>query len=247
MKNAVKFLLQSILGYRRYIRFFASFKVKTLHSDSREKDFMHFLSMLPEEGTVLDIGANLGFLSVHIARHLSNGNVVAFEPMPDNLDALNYVVKKFKLKNVRVEACALGNEDGMVEMVLPVEGKAKQQGLSHVVHEGITEHNEGIRFKVPIRKLDDISFLFEPGADITGIKIDVENFEQYVLAGGQKLIGTYHPLLYIELWDNDNQKNCFRMMKELGYSVKVHVNGTLVDFNKSVHTDKINFFFVYGK
>ena len=61
---------------------------------------MHFLSMLPTDGTVLDIGANLGFLSAHIARHLTNGNVIAFEPMPDNLNALNYVVKKFDLKNV---------------------------------------------------------------------------------------------------------------------------------------------------
>ncbi len=208
---------------------------------------MHFLSMLPTDGTVLDIGANLGFLSAHIARHLTNGNVIAFEPMPDNLNALNYVVKKFDLRNVRVEACALGNEDGVVEMVLPVEGKAKQQGLSHVVHDEIVQHNEGIRFKVPIRKLDNIPFLFEPGVKITGLKIDVENFEQYVLAGANKLFTTYHPLLYIELWDNDNQKNCFQIMKDHGYTVKVHMNNSLVDYDKSIHTDKINFFFVYGR
>ncbi len=208
---------------------------------------MHFLSMLPNEGMVLDIGANLGFLSAHISRHLTKGQVIAFEPMPDNLDALNYVVKKFNLKNVRVEACALGNEDGVVEMILPVEGKAKQQGLSHVVHDEIIDHNEGIHFKVPIRKLDNIPFLFENGVNITALKIDVENFEQYVLAGANKLFTTYHPLLYIELWDNDNQKNCFRIMKGLGYVVKVHMNDSLVDYDKSVHTDKINFFFVYGE
>lgn len=247
MKNLIKYLLQSILGYRRYVRLFAWFKVKTLHSDSREKDFLHFLSLLPNEGTVLDIGANLGFLSVHIARRVTNGQVIAFEPMPDNLQALHYVVKKFDLKNVRVEACALGNEDGEVEMVLPVEGKAKQQGLSHVLHEKIVDHNEGIRFKVPIHKLDSLPFLFESGVKITAIKMDVENFEQYVLAGATKLFDTYHPLLYIELWDNDNQKNCFQMLKDLGYSAKIYLDNSLVDYDKAVHTDKINFFFVYEK
>lgn len=34
-------------------------------------------------------------------------------------------------------------------------------------------------------------------------------------------------------------------MKTMGYSVKVHVNNALVDFNKSMHADKINFFFIY--
>jgi len=241
----VKYLLQSILGYRRYIRCFAWFKVKTLRTDSREQDFMYFLSMLPNEGTVLDIGANLGFLSAHISRQLTHGNVIAFEPMPDNLNALHYVVKQFQLNNVRVEAFALGNEDGQVEMVLPVEGKAKQQGLSHVVHKEITQHNEGIKFKVPIKKLDSLSYLFDKGVTITALKIDVENFEQYVLEGAKNLFSTHHPLLYIELWDNENQKNCFQIMKTMGYSVKVHVNNTLVDFNKSMHADKINFFFIY--
>ena len=206
---------------------------------------MHFLSMLPNEGTVLDIGANLGFLSAHISRQLTHGNVIAFEPMPDNLNALHYVVKQFQLNNVRVEAFALGNEDGQVEMVLPVEGKAKQQGLSHVVHKEITQHNEGIKFKVPIKKLDSLSYLFDKGVTITALKIDVENFEQYVLEGAKNLFNTHHPLLYIELWDNENQKNCFQIMKTMGYSAKVHVNNALVDFNKSMHADKINFFFIY--
>lgn len=247
MKNAIKALLQRLLGYRIYLRFFAWFKVKTLKSDNREQDFLYFLSLLPENGVVLDIGANLGFLTAWMAKKVRSGKVVSFEPMPDNLDALHYVIRKFNLKNVDVQACALGDHDGEAEMVLPVEGNARQQGLSHMVHDQLKDHNEGIRFKVPLKKLDSIPALFEPGVKITGIKMDVENFERYVLAGAPELIRIHQPVIYVELWDNDNRSFCFSFLRERGYSVQVHENGKLTEYNTSKHADKINFFMIPGR
>lgn len=233
--------MQGILGYRRYLRVFAWFKVKTLHSDKRERDFFAFLSLLPSEGTVLDIGANLGFITAHLAQKVNKGTVVAFEPMPDNLDALNYIVKKFQLGNVKVEDYALGDHDGEVEMVLPVQGKAKQQGLSHIVHEELKEHNEGIRFKVPVRKLDSLPYLFLPGVKVTGIKMDVENFEHFVLAGADRLISTHQPIIYLELWDNENRILCFDVLRKWSYSVTVNVDGKHVPYNPTDHQGRINF------
>lgn len=241
MKNAIKAFLQGILGYRRYLRFFAWFKVKTLHSDKRERDFFAFLALLPASGIVLDIGANLGFLTAHLARKVHRGTVVSFEPMPDNLDALHYVVKKFGLKNVKVEEIALGDHDGEAEMVLPVEGKAKQQGLSHIVHEELVDHNEGIRFKVPLKKLDSLPYLFAPEAKVTGIKMDVENFEHFVLRGADQLIRRHQPVLYLELWDNQNRQLCFDILARWSYEVRVNVDGTPVVYDPKLHTNRINF------
>lgn len=241
MKNAIKALLQRTLGYRRYLRVFASYKVKNLHKDKRENDFFAFLALLPESGTVLDIGANLGFLAAHLARKVNKGQVVAFEPMPDNLHALDYVIRKFNLKNVKVEACALGDHDGEVEMVLPVNGSAKQQGLSHIVHSTITENNDGIRFKVPLQQLDSIAYLFAPGAKVTGIKMDVENFERFVLAGAGKLVNTHRPLIYLELWENENKNACFDLFRKWNYEVTVNVNGTHTAYDAEKHVGRINF------
>ena len=241
MKNAIKALLQGILGYRTYLRFFAWFKVKTLHSDKRERDFFVFLSMLPENGIVLDIGANLGFLVAHVAQKVKKGEVIAFEPMPDNLDALRYVIRKFKLTNVRVEGFALGDHNGEVEMVLPVQGKARQQGLSHIVHEELTDHNEGIRFKVPLRTVDSLEYLFVDGAKVTGIKMDVENFEKYVLAGAEKLIQQHQPIVYLELWENDNRAVCFDLFKKWSYQIMISIDGRLVTYDPTIHHKRINF------
>lgn len=244
VKNAIKALLQKILGYRRYLRVFAWFKVKTLHNDKRETDFFVFLSMLPAEGVVLDVGANLGFLTAHLSQKVNKGKVMAFEPMPDNLDALNYVIRKFDLKNVIVQPCALGDTDGEAEMVLPVEGAARQQGLSHVVHSELKDHNEGIRFKVPLKKLDSIPELFADGVKVTGIKMDVENFEQFVFRGARELIRRHRPLVYVELWDNENRNICFSILEEAGYNVRINENGKLIPFDRDKHRDKINFLVV---
>jgi len=243
VKNAVKFLLQKLLGFRNYLFVFSWYKVKTLKSDAKENDFFHFLRLLPEDGTALDIGANIGIMSVHLSRKLKKGRVLAFEPMPDNLHALERIIKHFQLKNVEVRACALGDHEGEVEMVMPVEGRAKLQGLSHVVHESITERNEGIRIRVPLHALDNMQELFSEKEKVCGIKMDVENFESFVLAGTKKLLERWSPVVYIELWDNENRQRCFDLLSGLGYKTKVVEGDALVDYDPKKHR-KQNFIFV---
>ncbi len=64
------------MGFRTYLYVFAIFKIKTLRSDPKEKDFFHFLSLLKDgKGAVLDIGANIGIMTVHLARKLPNSTV----------------------------------------------------------------------------------------------------------------------------------------------------------------------------
>jgi FkbM family methyltransferase len=243
LKNSIKYLLQRTLGFRNYLYVFAWYKVKTLKRDSKENDFFAFLDLLPDDGIVLDIGANIGIMTVHLAKHVRKGNVVAFEPVPDNLETLRKVIARFGLRNVRVEACALGSEEGKVKMVMPVENGARQQGLSHVLHETITERNEGLTFTVPLHMLDNFDFARSTSQKITGIKMDVENFESFVLEGAKKLLALHQPVLYIELWDNENRQQCFEIVRSLGYEIFVHEgNGRLAKFDPTKHF-KQNFIF----
>jgi FkbM family methyltransferase len=243
VKNLVKYILQKMLGFERYLFVFSWYKIKTLKNDNKENHFFHFLQLMPEDASVLDIGANIGIMTVHLAQHLKKGRVYAFEPMPDNIRALRRIVAHFKVTNATIYTCALGDHDGEVEMVMPVEGKARQQGLSHVVHETITERNEGIKLRVPLQQLDHIAELRAADANIRGIKMDVENFESFVLNGARELLQQWKPVVYTELWDNENRYTCFSIMKQLGYQVKVVEGASLVDFNKDRHTHQ-NFIFI---
>lgn len=239
MKNAVKYILQKILGFQNYLFLFSRFKILTLRNDSNEKDFFHFLSLLNDgKGAVLDIGANIGIMTYHLSKSLPNCQIYAIEPMPDNFKILSKIILKYNLKNVYAIDKAVGEEKGTLKMVMPNNGKTKMQGLSHVIHDSIPDWNEGEKFDVLVETLDNL-FIESP---IQGIKIDVENFEYFALKGGENIIKKYNPIIYAELWDNQNRVRCFDLLKSLSYQVFVIENCKLVLFDSKKHTSQ-NFIF----
>ena len=239
MKNWIKYILQKLLGYERYLFVFSKFKIKRLEHDIHEKDFFIFLNHLEDgKGDVLDIGANLGLMSYHLSKKLSQQTVHAFEPIPDNYRTLQKIIAHFQLTNIHTYPIALGEEEGEIEMIVPLNEGTKMQGLSHVKHESITEWNQGTTYTVPIQSLDQIQF----ENHIQGIKLDVENFEYFVLKGGKQLISTQKPLIYIELWENENRKQCFEFLLGMGYQAMVVEGNELVPYQEDLHATQ-NFIF----
>ena len=152
MKNFIKYILQSIFGFQNYLLIFSLFKIYTLRWDNNENDFFFFMKLLPKNGIVLDIGANIGIMTVHFAKKLRNARVYSYEPIPRNVKVLKKIISLFKLGNVRIFETALGNENGKVEMIMPVINSVKMQGLSHVVHESIPACKQGKKYNVEIKK-----------------------------------------------------------------------------------------------
>jgi FkbM family methyltransferase len=239
VKNGIKYILQKSLGFQRYLYVFALFKIRTLRSDSHERDFFHFLRLLRDgEGAVLDVGANIGIMTVHLAKHLPNSTVHAFEPVPENLSVLKRVINRFQLEKIQIHEIAVGDDVGMIEMVMPVQDGARLQGLSHVKHDTITEWNDGNEYKVELNTLDNVL----NGERIQGIKIDVENFEFYALKGGKRILEKNQPVIYAELWDNENRRRCISLLENMGYQTFVINNNQLVPFNAAIHKGQ-NFIF----
>lgn len=240
MKNSVKYILQKLLGLHTYLYVFALYKIKTLRSDKKENDFFTFLSLLKDgKGDVLDIGANLGIMTVHLANKLPNTTIHAFEPMPANVSVLKRVIAKFKLKTTKIHEIALGDEPGVAKMVLPVNGQTVMQGLSHIKHESITEWNEGQEVDVKLDKLDNIL----NGQPVQAIKIDIENFEYFALKGANRILTSNKPIIYAELWNNENRSKCFEYLKTFSYSIFVGENNQIVPFDSSKHHTQ-NFIFI---
>jgi FkbM family methyltransferase len=240
MKNSVKYILQKLLGLNTYLYVFALYKIRTLRSDKKENDFFTFLSLLKDgKGDVLDIGANLGIMTVHLANKLPNTTIHAFEPMPTNVSVLKRIIAKFKLKTTKIHEVALGDESGTAKMVLPVNGQTVMQGLSHIKHETITEWNEGKEVDVRLDKLDNIL----NGQPVQAIKIDVENFEYFALKGANRIIESNKPIIYAELWNNENRSKCFEYLQSFSYSIFVGENNQIVPFDSSKHHTQ-NFIFI---
>jgi FkbM family methyltransferase len=205
--------------------------------NKHEKEFVYFLSLLPRDGLVLDIGANIGIMTVPLAQKADRGLVYAFEPMPNNLTALKRVIKYYKLGNVTLFEHALGNQTAELKMLMPIINNVKMQGLSRIIDDDNTEPGE--RFSVPVIRLDDIPLL-QNAKSIAGIKIDVENFEFEALSGGKELLLKHKPIIYCEMWDNEKRLLTLNFLQnEIGYTVKIYDGEKLVPYTNQ---DVINFF-----
>lgn len=243
IKDIIRTICQKLIGYNNYLFLFSRFTIRRIQSGKHEEEFIFFMGLLPEAGTILDIGANIGIMTVSIARKFPKAQVFAFEPIPNNIEALEKVVKHYSLGNVTLFKTALGEQTGELKMILPVVNNSKMQGLSHVVEDDGSINEKGMQYTVPVQKLDNIEAL-QTAANITGIKIDVENFEYYVLKGGEAMLRKHMPVIYCELWDNDRRKLCMDYLTGLGYSIHIFDGKGLVPFTGQ---PVINFFFVPKK
>lgn len=241
LKSFVQRVLQRLLGYKRYLFVFSNYKIASLKKDKNEKDFFHFLEQLPPNANILDVGANIGIMTYHLCHKAKNGKVLAIEPEPSNLHVLNRIISDHGLTNVEVLPKAVGSENGKITMILPVVGKVKKQGLSHVKDKSIETFNEGEEFEVDMIRIDDLDFVQKH--TIHGIKLDVENYEHQALSGCIETIKRDKPLIYTELWDNSNRLNCFNLMQELGYHIKVWDGKALATYKPDQHHTQ-NFFFI---
>ncbi len=241
LKSKVKQVLQKLLGFDNYLFVFSIFTIRKMRRNHHEVEFAHFMELIPNKGAILDIGANIGIMSVTLAEKFPQAQVFSFEPMPQNVKALNRIINYFKLKNVAVFEMALGEENGELTMVMPVLDNVKMQGLSHVVETDDGDPlNKGVTLRVPVKRLDEIKELLELPA-IHAIKIDVENFEYPVLKGAKALLVKHKPVIYCELWKNERRDLTLNYLRQLGYQVKAFDGKAMVDFTTQ---DVTNFILV---
>ncbi len=233
--------LHSLLGFEDYLFTFTIFKISTLSLYKKKKAFIYFTKLFPKDANIIVIGANTGITTIPIAKNVPEGKVFAIEPIPDNLKTLQRVIKYYKLFHIDPINVALGNENKEIEMVMPIVAKTKSHGLCHIDDKNIRETKVGIKFKVQMKKLDDIFSSFE--GKIDGIKIVTGNYEWFIFDGGKELIAKHRPLMYCELWFNDNKQEVLELIKSWNYEIKVLEGKKLVQYNSQQHF-KVCFFFV---
>ena len=239
MKDFFKRWLQKILGFNNYLFWFSVYAIRKSRGD---REFIYFMDKIPQDGSaILDIGANIGIMSVNLGRRFPGSKIYSFEPMPNNLIALKRVIKYYNLNNIIVSEIALGEENGNLKIVTPVINNVKMQGLTHVWSaERYPTTNEGIIFDVPVKRLDEVEVL--NNASISAIKIDVENFEFEVLKGGRNLLTKHKPIIYCELWPGEQRIRTINFLCELGYQTEVFEGDKFVAYRGQEST---NFIFSY--
>ncbi len=148
------------------------------------------LTRLIEPGsTVIDVGANIGYNTVHAARCTGpRGRVIAVEPTADNLEVLRRNVASSGCANVRIEAVAAGSAAGARDLFVRGDRSAVNSFFAESCYAHVTQV-----IRVPVLPLDE---LVDGTASV--VKIDVEGAELEVLEGMTRLLAAPHPALIVE-------------------------------------------------
>jgi FkbM family methyltransferase len=140
-------------------------------------------SLVAPNATIVDVGANIGYTSLLLAQAAGRGGrVLSFEPSSTNLVELRRNCSATAFAPIRVEGKAVGDRCGRTRI--------SRELNATVTASAETEATEEVEVVV----LD--GFLEEP-PDL--IKIDVEGFEEKVLAGARQTLEQHRPNLFLEL------------------------------------------------
>lgn len=140
-----------------------------------------------QDGVFVDVGANIGLMSLFVSRFFPNATIHAFEAHPETVEILqkNLALNAFS-GNISVHPYALGAVPSKV--VISADTDANRGGAS-IVRQGTNAH------EVDCFPLDEV--LKETRIDL--LKIDVEGYELPVLEGAKQLIDAFHPALILEI------------------------------------------------
>ena len=133
---------------------------------------------LPVGGTMIDVGANVGFFTALACSRVGpSGRVLAFEPSGHVFTRLARTVETSPLKQVELFQVALSDRDGTLNLSIPPRSIGNHSPT-------FADVDGWEKLEVPIGRLDDyVRRLTIDTVDL--LKIDVEGHEPRVLAGAE--------------------------------------------------------------
>lgn len=172
-----------------------------------ERHSQHLAKALVRPGdTVFDLGANVGFFTL-LFSHLTGpqGRVIAFEPLPRNIQLLSEHVALNACANVEIVPAAVADHRGRAQMAC---GQGPSQAALNV--DGDLE--------VAVTTLDFEIEQRSISAPMV-VKLDVEGAECQVLAGATETLARHKASFWIETHGWRAHEGCREVLRNSGYEL----------------------------
>jgi FkbM family methyltransferase len=172
-------------------------EIQIYYEGSYEAGTLYVFSQTLSAGDVcLDVGANIGLMSLYAAKLVGkSGLVYSFEPMPAVFELLRANVHLTRFSNIHAYKLALGSRQGTQPIYAHFD--VNRGGSSLVDFEGGQKIAD-----VNVETIDNFVSSFAK-KDIKLIKIDVEGWELEVLKGARGILSQANaPVICIEYSDS---------------------------------------------
>jgi FkbM family methyltransferase len=188
-------------------------------------------SVLKPGDTAVDVGAHIGFFTVHMAAAVgATGRVYAFEPFDANADLLERSLAENRFEDrVIFQRAAVGAAAGSATLTFPVE--TLNSGGAYLLQNGMAPLAGNQKKRVPLVALDALD-LRRP---VRFIKMDVEGSEPQVIRGAARILTADRPVILSELHPTQLDRasgvtadEFLAQMRALGYRAQT-IDGAPID------------------
>lgn len=172
------------------------------YTGSYETGTLEFIKNNLKKGECfVDVGANIGLMSLHAAKVIgSQGKVYSFEPHPNTVKILRFNVSLNSIENIDVLEKGVGSQSG--NAIIYDRWDVNRGGASL-----FSSNLEQEGFEIQVVTLDEVF----GETKISMIKIDVEGFELEVLKGAERILSSENPpILVVECTEETEHKEYSR-------------------------------------
>lgn len=208
-------------------------------------DSAMIMRLVSPEDCVVDIGANMGWYSINIAKRFPKCKVYAFEPIPKTFSCLSENIKLNNVNNIQALQFGLSTEKQDLTFYFYPEGGVNASLANVSGREDVELIN------CHVEKLDD--FVVQNKLKVDFIKCDVEGAELFAFKGGLKTIQRDKPIVFTEMlrkWSakfNYHPNEIISMFSEIGYQCFYCSEDRLVNIDTMTDdTVETNFFFLHA-
>ena len=203
------------------------------------------LALVADGDVVFDVGANIGYYSMRIARERSRTVVHSFEPIPKTFGLLQRHLGMNAITNVTAHNVGLSDKPG------PQTFYYYPQGSGNASAANLSGRPDVQRVTVELETLDAIAAKVGRGVDF--VKCDVEGAELFTLRGARETLVRDRPALFVELlrkWAAPfgyHPNDVIALLEGIGYHTFVsRVAGRLAEFGRvDDQTVETNYVFLH--
>jgi FkbM family methyltransferase len=213
-------------------------------SDYEAIDSTMIMRLVSPGDSVFDIGANMGWYSINIAKSFPSTKVHAFEPIPKTYSFLERNIKINGVTNVVAHHFGLSNENRELTFYFYPEGSGNASSAN------LSERIDAELVTCRVERLDD--FVRANDLTVDFIKCDVEGAELFAFQGATATLQRDKPIVFTEMlrkWAakfNYHPNEIIALFSSLGYGCYVAAESKLRQFfEMDEATAETNFFFLH--
>jgi FkbM family methyltransferase len=209
-------------------------------------DSAMIMKLVSPNDCVIDIGANMGWYSINIAKTFPLCKVHAFEPIPKTYSYLEKNIKLNEIINIIPHHFGLSSECKDLTFYFYPEGSGNASSAN------LSDRRDAELISCQVERLDD--FVTSAGITVDFIKCDVEGAELFAFQGAIETLKLDKPIVFTEMlrkWSakfDYHPNEIIKLFTSLGYHCFYAEGSALKQLDEMTdQTVETNFFFLHSE